>query len=127
MKFALALAALASVVALALPAVASAGPYWFYQNYLPNGSGPRTVHKVHDCCANNYNRISWTQYSHIMKFSLIDYYGNWQGVNADPNFGGYDQWIQFDITYPSGWNQGGCNDPDGLYAVWTNCRVGVGL
>jgi hypothetical protein len=117
---------LTSAAALALPTGASAS-YWFYQNYLPNGSGPRTVHKQHDCCANNYNRMSWTQYSHYMKFSLIDYYGNWQGVTADPNFGGYDQWIQFDITYPSGWNSGGCNNPDGLYAVFTNCRVGVGL
>jgi hypothetical protein len=120
---------LVGATAVRVPGASSSRPnahqralaYWFWTGYLPDGSGVRTKHQFDECCNNqNYTRISWTVGSHDMRLSLVDYGGNWHGIDISAS-GGYDQsWVYDTYLFA----QGGCNNPAPLFTVWVNCHVG---
>jgi hypothetical protein len=119
---------LVAALAVAVPAGAQ-GAYWFFTGYLPLADGTGSVHKAHDCCATwQDNRISWTTGSHVMNHLGIQYNGSWYSQATPSNV--YDHTVRFNTDYTggSGFNRAGCQIPAAWawYAVWTNCRFGIG-
>lgn len=112
------------VVAAALTFAGSAyGAYWFYQGYLPTGSGARTVLVNQDVAAPVYIRESWSPCTHNMKFIVVSNGGGWLGGTFYYS-SGCDQSVM--DQYPNLNADYGCQNPDGLSTVWVNCRAGTG-
>ena len=121
-----ALVGLVAAAALVVAPVGGAGHgtgYWFFQGYLPTGSGDRTAGPHANFCCNVWNevRMSWTTGSHDMTFILVrrsDY--GWSGFRAYAA-DGYDQYIYYQVA---DYTAGGCQNPAGLSTVWVNCHIG---
>jgi hypothetical protein len=108
-----------AALALALPGMAAAADYWFFQGTLPTSSGVRTAGPQAIVCCTQLNelRMSWTTGTHYMRFVYVrrsDY--GWNGQLAYD----YDNTIWIDTAY---YTAGGCQNPAGLSAVWTNCHI----
>ena len=124
----LALLAAAGALAVLVPAGAQAS-YWFFNGYLPLSDGTRSVHKAHDCCDIwQYNRISWTSGSHVMNNLGIQYNGNWISLQTPDYVYDYEITWRTEYLNGDGINRAGCQIPASWawYAVWTNCRFGIG-
>lgn len=116
--------AIAAAVCFAVFSSVALGSYWFYQGYLPTGSGARTVLIGYDVPPVVTIRESWSSCTHNMKFIMINNGGSWDGGTfyygngCDQNV--TDQYPELHANY-------GCQNPDGLSTVWDNCRAGNGI
>jgi hypothetical protein len=112
------LAVSALALALAAPAAAS---YWFFQGYLPTGSGTRAVFLGYSPNPPIFVRVSWAPCSHRMNIVFINNDYTW-GATAkyppDCDQHQMDNFPELHVNY-------GCQNPDNLATVWTNCYAGT--
>ena len=110
------------------------GAYWDFTGWLPTSGGSYIYVKF---TSQPYYpnvqgiRMSWTQYSHYMRFLKIYGDGHWESHDvhgADPaecgNEPSYPPFDCFDyVETQNGSQKFGCYNPPGLSTVWVNCRA----